>query len=520
MRSLCLHRLAPTRVSAPTTLGATDPYARLADGEKEQVRGGRSGRLGGIERSLDLKPTVPSAPTLTDAIPLLSLHEEKGAGPEKGPAASPLPLRGLRASAWTLFGFAAAQILRLGGNLLLTRLLFREAFGLMALVSTVLQGLVMFSDLGLGPSIIQSKRGHERDFLNTAWTIQVGRGFVLLLASLALGWPAARFYAQPELLYLLPAVGLNALLGGFSSTSLYTLNRRLEQRKLVLLEATTQVVSLVVMAGWAWLHPTVWALAGGGIAGAAVRMVATHLYLADHPDRLQWEVRAAREIVSFGRWVFISSILYFSASKLDALILGRLLDIKDLGTYLIASNLARLPVEVVLALSSAVVFPILSESFRRNDGSLNRNLFRVRAMLILPTAALAVGLAVLGDRLVRLLYDVRYHDAGWMVRVLSAGNVATAVGALSGSTLLAVGNSRRAMFLEGARVLLLLGGMIVGNQLLGKPGLIIGVAAVGLLSYPVCALALHRERLWQPKLDLPVMLVAYGLLAGEYFVFG
>src|SRR5690606_16485762 len=67
---------------------------------------------------------------------------------------------------WTMFGFGAGQVLRLVSNLILTRLIPREAFGVMLLVQVVLQGLGRFSDIGIGPAVIQNKRD-DRAFLDT-----------------------------------------------------------------------------------------------------------------------------------------------------------------------------------------------------------------------------------------------------------------------------------------------------------------------------------------------------------------
>jgi O-antigen/teichoic acid export membrane protein len=428
--------------------------------------------------------------------------------------------RGLRASLWTVVGYGAGHALRLGSNLILTRLLFREAFGLMALVNTLLFGLVMLSDLGIGPSIVQSKRGHEPAFVNTAWTLQVMRGAFLLLVSCAIAWPAARFYGEPQLLALVPAIGVNALLLGLNSTSLYTLNRRLDQSKLVLIELVSQVVSLVVMVSWALVHPSVWALLAGGCVSFLVKMAASHMLERDRPNHLWWDPSAVRELVHFGRWIFLSSILSFFASKLDALVLGRLLQMGDLGVYSIASTLARLPLEVMMSLSGGVMFPLLSESFRRDDGSLHKNLLRMRCLVVLPTVLASLLLALLGDRLIYLLYDTRYQDAGLIVRILGAGAVGAAVSASSGPALFAIGNSFLNMVLEGARVGLLIAGMILGHHFFGARGLVIGVAAVGPLIYPFWAVVLHRKGLWQPVLDLPVLFVSYGAIAVWVWLLG
>ena len=73
------------------------------------------------------------------------------------PEKSKLVHRVLRAGGWTIFGFGASQLLRLGGNLILTRLLFPEAFGLMAIVQAVLVGVTLLSDIGVEQSIIHNK---------------------------------------------------------------------------------------------------------------------------------------------------------------------------------------------------------------------------------------------------------------------------------------------------------------------------------------------------------------------------
>src|SRR6056297_894581 len=108
-----------------------------------------------------------------------------------------LRARAIRSTALTVFKFGGANFLRLGSNLILTRILFPEAFGLMALVAVFLTGLKMFSDFGLNASIIRSARGDDPIFLQTAWTVQILRGIMLWLISVMLAGPVAAFYEEP-----------------------------------------------------------------------------------------------------------------------------------------------------------------------------------------------------------------------------------------------------------------------------------------------------------------------------------
>ena len=101
-------------------------------------------------------------------------------------------------------------MLRFGSNLLVTRLLVPKMFGVMAIAMLVIIGLGMFSDLGLKPSVVHSRRGDDPVFLNTAWVTQILRGMLLwlfaLIASLLIYYanrigivPKGTVYADPIL---------------------------------------------------------------------------------------------------------------------------------------------------------------------------------------------------------------------------------------------------------------------------------------------------------------------------------
>ena len=105
----------------------------------------------------------------------------------------------LRAGSWVLLGHALSQALRLATNIVISRLLAPDAFGLMAVVVVLMVALALFSDLGINRSVIQSPRGHEPAFLDTAWSVQVLRGAAMAGVSLllALGLALAAWWQVP-----------------------------------------------------------------------------------------------------------------------------------------------------------------------------------------------------------------------------------------------------------------------------------------------------------------------------------
>lgn len=138
-----------------------------------------------------------------------------------------LRAKALRGSVFMVMEYVFSMNIRLASNLILTRLLFPEIFGLMAIVQVFMQGLVMFSDLGIRISIIQHKQGGDPKYFNTVWTIQVIRGIILFSITWAIAWPLSIFYDIPILAKLLPITGITALIAGFYPTKLALANKNL-----------------------------------------------------------------------------------------------------------------------------------------------------------------------------------------------------------------------------------------------------------------------------------------------------
>lgn len=423
------------------------------------------------------------------------------------------------ASMWVLIGYGSGQVIRLGSNLILTRILFPEVFGLMAMVQLVMQGLQMFSDVGIGPSIIQNPKGQSEPFRHTAFTIQVGRGVMLYVAALALTWPAAAWFQDEALISLLPASGLIAVISGFNSTKWFLIRRNMNLARVTMIEITSQIVSLVPMIVWALAYESVWALVIGGLVGAWMKMLLTHAALPGTPDGFAWDRESRQALMSFGKWIFVSTLVAFVSAKADKLLLGRLMTKDQFGVYAIAVLITAVPTSILQQMGGNIVFPAVS---RRSDlprEELRRKLAKVRRPVL---AAAAVGLAVLvaaGDQIVYTLWDSRYAEAGWMVSMLSLGLWPTVLWNSIGPALRAVGQPRYGALGDVLRLVILSVTMMLGYRVAGIFGLIVAVVLADLPKYAAMAYGLGRERLLVWRQDVLATLwfaaVLAALLAGR-----
>ena len=409
----------------------------------------------------------------------------------------------MRGVAISLGTTVAQQLIRLGSNLILTRLLFPEAFGLMALVQTFMTGLAMFSDIGIGPSIIQNRRGEDPDFLNTAWTIQVGRGVMLWLSACALAWPAARFYNEPQLLSLMPAMGLTALIAGFQTTKTVVANRQLRLGRQSAISLATQCTGILVIVVLAWVWPSIWALVIGSLFSSLLGMLAGHCFMPGVPNRLRWDPSAARALISFGRYIFLSTLAGFVVNQGDKVLMGKLVGFSDLGVYNIAFFMAGFPEMLGGMLASRILFPLYREIRPSESASNRRRIGRARAVLAGAMIVMSGILAVIGDWLIGLLYDPRYADAGPMMVILSLmGN---------SQLLLAEGNSRDFSILTVTQAVLTIVYLLAGFWLLGLFGILLVSGLRVITVYPLQQVFLSRHNGTDLRRDAVFTLVGLSL---------
>lgn len=417
-----------------------------------------------------------------------------------------LMARVFRSMSWILVGYGGSQALRLASNLILTRLLFPEAFGLMALISLVTVGLMLFSDVGIAPSIARSKRGDDPDFLNTAWSIQVIRGICLWVIATASAYPLAVFYDAPALAVYLPVAALSLLVAGFNPTRIETAHRHLLMGRLTVLDLSAQIIGLVVMVALAWTLQSVWALVLGGVVSPLAKLMLTWAYLPGSANCFRWETAALRELVSFGKWIFLSTAFWFFASQGDRAVLGKFLSLENFGIYNIAFFLASFALQLGMAVSGRVMIPVYRDA--RHEVA---KIAKLRAGLSVVTLSLLLGMAFVGPMLVGVLYDARYTSGGAIVTLLAVAQIPQAIGMSYDQSALAAGDSRRFFVVTAARAVLLIACLLLGVILYDLTGAIVGMGIAHLLTHPVLIWLARKHDAWDMRHDVICALCAGGL---------
>ena len=426
--------------------------------------------------------------------------------------------RAARSAGLTIVGFGTSQVLRLASNLILTRLLFPEAFGTMALISVFLMGLNQFSDVGVSPAIMQSKRGDDRDFLDTAWTIQVLRGVGLFAVACAISWPVSVFYELPELTLMLPVSALTLVLAGFLPTRMDSAQRHLRVGRLTLLDIGNQAIGIGAAVLLAWWWQSVWALVASGVLGAVSQLVLHQLFLPGAPNRFRWESRAARELIGFGKWIFLSTVAGFALTQADKLMIGKYLALDLFGVYNIGFFLASFPLLMGGMLVRRILIPIYREWPPRESAANFARLRRMRLMVSGALFGLVAVLALGGVWIVDLLYDPRYAMAGAVVVVIACMQVPQIIALTYDQAALAAGDSKRFFVLAASKAVAMVAALLIGLEWAGLFGALIGQGVAMVAVYPVVIWLSRSTGAWDRPHDAGFALAGMGLIVLAFWL--
>lgn len=400
----------------------------------------------------------------------------------------------LTGAVWTVGAFGVAQILRLATSIILTRLLAPELFGIMQIVNSLKIGIEMVSDVGIGQNIIYNKDANEPDFYDTAWTLQAIRGAVLGLAFCLAAYPISRFYDSPVLGPILVISSLGALIGGLTSTSRFLLQKRMKFGTYAALSTGVQFIATIVQVALVWVMPNIWSLVLGSLFSVAAFAIASHFVLPDVRQRFQLRKSRVVQILSFGKWIFASSVVYFLSTNFDRLYFAKTIPLELLGIYGIARALSEMAGAVVLQLGNGVIFPFISAHSEERRDELRAHLAPIRLKFVLLAAFGFSVFAASSDIAVKTLYDQRYEAATWMLPLLVFGAWFTVLANINESSLLGLGRPNFNFLANAAKFIFLMVGMMLAVPRYGVLGGVLVVAASDLSRYVPILVGQTRER--------------------------
>jgi PST family polysaccharide transporter len=414
---------------------------------------------------------------------------------------------------WTSLGTGGQAVLQLVVLAILARLLTPADFGLAAAALVVVGFSAVFSQLGIGPAVVQ-RLDLEVSHLRAAFTISVLLG--LLLGGLVWGTAplVALFFRLDGLTPLLRVLAFVFPVQGLSVVADSLLQRELRFRGLAAVEVVTVAAGYgAVGVPLAALGFGAWALVLAHLTQNVLRTVLLFA-LRPHPVRPLLAPRPCADLLYFGGGYTASRFSNYAAGQSDNLVVGRWLGAEALGVYGRAYQLMAGPAVVFGNILDRVLFPTMAQLQREPErlAEAYRRGVSLIALVMLPTTALLILLA---PELTQVVLGPEWGGVVIPLQVLGAGMLFRTSYKLSDSLVRATGAVYERTWRQVVYALAVLGGAWVG-QFAGLPGVALAVLITLALNFFLMAhLSLKEAGLpWRDFAAAHLPGLALGALVG------
>ena len=314
------------------------------------------------------------------------------------------------AMAWRMFSRSLGFV----SLIVLARLLVPADFGIVAVATSIAASIDALSQLGVRDALVRL-HDERTDYYNTAFTIQIARGLItgalLAVLSLFTGTWFGDDRLQPILLIM---AGL-AVVSGCENIGVARIVRELDFKTQFVMQVAPRLLGFVVTVVSAFVtrdyHALIWGMATAKLAGVAVTYVAS-------AHRPRFAVVGWRYLLGFSVWTWAGSLAMVVWTRSDPFLLGPAIGPALLGVYLLATEIALMPVTEVLDPICSTLFPGFAFAKRTGSNMIHKGL-GIAGVLALLTIPFSIGISACSGYLVIALLGPQWQAAQPVIAVMA-----------------------------------------------------------------------------------------------------
>jgi PST family polysaccharide transporter len=387
---------------------------------------------------------------------------------------------------WASAEAAARTLLQTGVLVILARLLTPEAYGVVGTALIIVGVSSIFSQLGVGPAIVQRKELEPRHldaafWLSIVFSLIVG-GIVFLSAPLL-----ADFCRMPELTPVLRVLSLVFPLTGVSVVSESLLQRELHFNVLARREVISYFIGFgvvgVVLAlrGWG-----LWALVTANLVQTLVRTI---ILFAGQTWRPGFSCRkdACLDLFHFSTGLTVARLAnYVATNGGDNIVVSRYLGADAVGVYGRAYQLMSQPANLIGNVLEKVLFPAMAkvQDQREKLAAVYRKGVSLLATVMFPGSAM---IYLLAPEIVQLLLGPKWVGVVFPLQIFSAALLFRTSMKMSNSVIRASGAVWQMAWCQIIYAAATVGFAYLGQRWGGLSGVCVGVFGSILLCFLVGA---------------------------------
>ena len=384
----------------------------------------------------------------------------------------------LRNLSWLGMAEIVYRVLRLALVAIMARVLTRYDYGLGAIVMTVREFALTFSNLGIGAKIIQAEEEELEELCNSAywlnWLVFIGLFIIQCLIAFPISWVKN----TPDVILPICVSGIAYLIWPFAIIQKILIQRENRFKVIAITDSIQFSLASILSAVFAVMHFGVMSFALPAFIVAPIEVFIYHKSHTWRPSK-EFTTKYWGEIWNFGKNILLVGLLRTLRNNLDYLIVFSLIGVNELGTYFFGFNAGLgISLSIINAINSAILPHLCAV---RSDDSFKQTYLksiRIIALIIIPFVLLQASLAPF---YVPLVFGKQWISAIPIVILICLSAIPRPFADAASQLLVAIGKP----YLD-LRWNVIFTSVFAIALLIGVRGQIIGVATAVLVTHAIC----------------------------------
>jgi len=384
--------------------------------------------------------------------------------------------------AWSFINQLIGQLLFVGFNIYLSRILGPASFGLTGMV-TIFSGFASyFVDAGLGTAVIQ-KADISNIQVSTVFWVNVFMGLLLFLLFF-FGAPAiAVFYHHAQLILLTRVISFSFIISALCVVQNALVMKQMNFKRKTIINWAAIFIAYTVAIVMARLHMGYWAIAAYLLLNPLVSGILIWLSATWRPS-MQFSFKEFKKIAPFGLNVLGDSSVNYWARNADNFLIGKFLSDVDLGIYSRAYSIMMLPMKNISSVITTVMFPAFS-SIQNNVATVKQYYIATIRYVALLCFPLMVGLSLVASDFTYIFFGQKWMAMAGILKWLCLLAAVQSVMSLNNIIYRSLGQAKTAFRVSIAVSAVLVISFSLGIYFGGLNGLVIAYFVVSLLLMPI-----------------------------------
>jgi len=418
---------------------------------------------------------------------------------------------------WVTVSGICSKGLGLISSIILARLLLPSDYGLLAIATAIVSMMQGLTTTGFGSALIQKQEKPE-EFLNTAWTFELAKYFILFLIIFFLAPLFALFFKEPAAIAVLRVMSFSLIFQGLRNIGIIYFRKKLDFKRQFVFNIVPQIIYIIVVIPLAFILQNVWALVWANVVKGLVVCVISYIM---HPYRphLDFNIIKAKELFNFGKWILGSSIIVIIRKQGITMFVGKFLGIPMLGFYNRAGAFSTMLFQQLTGIIWQVGYPAYSQ-LQKVTARLKRAYLLTLKLLTFFGLPMAGGLLILSWDFTHLFLTDKWISIVPVIQVLCLSAMIGFITTPAGIMFQAVGRPSIGTKIATAGVVILAITIYPLSLKWGITGTAVSILLSTLITLPVhCYMAIKISKCSGREFIRPILLaiVNTGLMMSAVF---